>query len=112
MSNPAFDFDHIHIISQRPQDAASWYVQMFGADIVAETVAYAPHKFSSSLRQDPDHSRPTCRRSPHARPSDSTVCQFFQPQCLGYHHFGFIYHGDLRAFCDELRAKGGRFPWR
>ena len=39
MSNPAFEFDHIHIISQRPQDSANWYVQMFGAEIVADTVA-------------------------------------------------------------------------
>src|SRR6266516_3718351 len=39
MSNPAFAFDHIHIISQSPQDSANWYVQMFGAEIVADTVA-------------------------------------------------------------------------
>lgn len=40
MSNPAFAFDHIHIISQSPQDTANWYVQMLGADIVADKVAY------------------------------------------------------------------------
>ena len=40
MSNPPILTSIIRIISQRPQDAASWYVQMFGADIVAETVAY------------------------------------------------------------------------
>ena len=39
MSNPAFEFDHIHIMSQSPQDSANWYVRMFGADIVADTVA-------------------------------------------------------------------------
>ena len=39
MSNPAFAFDHIHIISQHPKESADWYVQMFGADIVADTVA-------------------------------------------------------------------------
>ncbi len=49
MSNPAFAFDHIHIMSQSPQDSANWYVQMFGADIVANKVAMAPPKFSSSL---------------------------------------------------------------
>ena len=32
MSNPAFAFDHIHIMSQSPKDSANWYVQMFGAD--------------------------------------------------------------------------------
>ena len=46
MSHPAFTFDHIHIISQNPHDAANWYVQMFGAEIVADTVAYgAPQIF-------------------------------------------------------------------
>jgi len=28
MSNSAFEFDHIHIITQSPQDSANWYVQM------------------------------------------------------------------------------------
>ena len=46
MSNPAFTFDHIHIISQNPHDSANWYVQMFGAEIVADKVAYgAPQIF-------------------------------------------------------------------
>jgi hypothetical protein len=37
MSNPAFESDHIHLISQSPQDAANWYVEMFDAEIVADT---------------------------------------------------------------------------
>jgi hypothetical protein len=46
MSNPAFEFDHIHIISQNPHDLANWYVEMFGADIVNDTEAYgAPQIF-------------------------------------------------------------------
>ena len=28
----------------------------------------------------------------------------------GTDHFGFLYHGDLRALCDDLSAKGVRFP--
>jgi catechol 2,3-dioxygenase-like lactoylglutathione lyase family enzyme len=39
MSNPAFQFDHVHIISQDPQAAAKWYVEMFGARIAANTTA-------------------------------------------------------------------------
>ena len=42
-----------------------------------------PRNFPRAGGQDPDHSRSTCRRSPRARPSDSTVCQFLQPQYLG-----------------------------
>ena len=39
MSNPAFRFDHVHIISENPKASAAWYVEMFGATITADTVA-------------------------------------------------------------------------
>jgi len=39
MSNPAFKFDHVHIISQDPEASAKWYVAMFGAAITANTMA-------------------------------------------------------------------------
>ena len=39
MSNPAFKFDHVHIISQDPETSAKWYAEMFGATIRANTVA-------------------------------------------------------------------------
>ena len=46
MSNPAFTFDHIHIISQTPHESANWYVEIFGAEIVADKIAYgAPQIF-------------------------------------------------------------------
>ncbi len=37
MSNPAFKFDHVHIISQDPEASANWYVEMFDATITANT---------------------------------------------------------------------------
>src|SRR5437773_4397762 len=39
MSNPAFKFDHVHIISENPRASAEWYVAMFGATITADTMA-------------------------------------------------------------------------
>src|SRR4051794_41235095 len=39
MSNPAFEFDHVHIISKNPKASAEWYVEMFGARIARDTVA-------------------------------------------------------------------------
>jgi catechol 2,3-dioxygenase-like lactoylglutathione lyase family enzyme len=111
MSNPAFEFDHIHIISQSPQDSANWYVQMFGADIVADTVARGAPQICLELGgktliirgQRPGES-PTAAREiqPYANYSSHNA--------WGTDHFGFIYHGDLRAFYDELHAKGVRFP--
>jgi len=53
MSNPAFEFDHIHIMSQSPQGSANWYVQMFGADIVVDTVARGAPQSSLSLGARP-----------------------------------------------------------
>jgi catechol 2,3-dioxygenase-like lactoylglutathione lyase family enzyme len=43
------------------------------------------------------------------------ICHVNSPTCSsllpgGTDHFGFLYHDDLRAFCDELRAQGVRFP--
>jgi hypothetical protein len=35
MSNPAFTFDHVHVISKNPKASADWYVEMFGARIAA-----------------------------------------------------------------------------
>ena len=35
-SNPAFLFDHIHIISQEPKVAAQWYEDVLGAIIEGE----------------------------------------------------------------------------
>jgi len=39
MSNPAFKFDHVHIISKDPEASANWYAEMFGATIAANTMA-------------------------------------------------------------------------
>ena len=39
MSNPAFKFDHVHIISENPKASAAWYVEMLGATIAADTIA-------------------------------------------------------------------------
>lgn len=111
MSNPAFAFDHIHIMSQKPQESANWYVQMLGADIVADTVAYgAPQIFlelggkTLIIRGQRAGEAPTPAQAiqPHGN--------FSSHNTWGTDHFGFIYHGDLRAFYDELSAKGVRFP--
>lgn len=111
MSNPAFKFDHVHIISKDPKAAAAWYVEMFGATIVADTVARdAPQIFvdlggmtilirGERPGEDPASARPIRR---HA--------DFSSHNALGIDHFGFLYQGDLTAFCNQLRTKGVTFP--
>jgi lactoylglutathione lyase len=111
MSNPAFAFDHVHIISQNPHESAQWYVSMLGADITADTMARnAPQIFLELggailiIRGERPGESPTPTNA--VRQYDD----YSSHNAWGTDHFGFLYKGDLRAFCDELRAKGVTFP--
>jgi catechol 2,3-dioxygenase-like lactoylglutathione lyase family enzyme len=111
MSNPAFKFDHVHIISENPRASAEWYVEMFGATIAADTMARgAPQIFvelggmtilirGKRPGEDPAPARPI-------RPYGD----FSSHNAFGTDHFGFMYAGDLAALVAELRAKGAEFP--
>jgi catechol 2,3-dioxygenase-like lactoylglutathione lyase family enzyme len=111
MSNPAFKFDHVHIISKDPQASANWYVEMFGATIAANTMARGASQIFVDLGgmtilirgrrsgEDPADTRPI-------RPYGG----FSSHNVWGTDHFGFLYQGDLKAFCAELRGKGVSFP--
>src|SRR5258708_28127744 len=109
MSNPAFKFDHVHIISRDPHVSANWYVEMFGATIVADTVARgAPQIFvelggmTILIRGQRPGEAPIA-----ARPIRQYV-DFFSHDALGTTHFSIMYQGDLAALSDSLRTKGGR----
>ncbi len=111
MSNPAFKFDHVHIISENPRVSADWYVEMFGATIAADTVARgAPQIFvelggmTILIRGRRPGEAPVAARS--IRP----FAGFSSHDAWGTDHFGFIYRGDLAAFVEELRGKGVSFP--
>jgi catechol 2,3-dioxygenase-like lactoylglutathione lyase family enzyme len=111
MSNPAFEFDHIHIISQNPKASVNWYVEMFGADIVTDTEAYgAPQIFIEIGGKTLIIRSQRAGESPASTGQIRPFANFSSHNEWGTDHFGFIYHGDLRAFCDELRAKGVSFP--
>ncbi len=111
MTNPAFKFDHVHIISQDPEASAKWYVAMFGARIAANMMARgAPQIFvdlggmtilirGQRPGEEPVEPRPIRQ-----------FADFSSHDARGIDHFGFMYQGDLSAFCDELRAKGVSFP--
>jgi catechol 2,3-dioxygenase-like lactoylglutathione lyase family enzyme len=111
MSNPAFKFDHIHIISDNPQASARWYVEMFGATIAADTIARgAPQIFVElgGMTILIRGRRPGEQPAP-ARPI-KPFADFSSHDAWGTDHFGFMYQGDLEAFCEELRGKGVAFP--
>jgi catechol 2,3-dioxygenase-like lactoylglutathione lyase family enzyme len=111
MSNPAFKFDHVHIISETPHASANWYVEMFGATIEADTVSRGAPQIFVSLggttilirgRRPGEDPLPTRPIQPYA--------DFSSHNAWGTDHFGFLYNGDLTAFCEELRVKGVSFP--
>ncbi len=111
MSNPAFKFDHVHIISRDPEASAGWYVEMLGATIANSTTARgAPQIFvdlggmTILIRGRRPGEAPVA-----ARPIRQ-YADFSSHDSWGTDHFGFLYRGDLEAFCNELRAKGASFP--
>jgi catechol 2,3-dioxygenase-like lactoylglutathione lyase family enzyme len=111
MSNPAFEFDHIHIISENPRQSAEWYVEMLGARIAADTLARAAPQIFVALGGMTILIR-------GRRPGEAPVparpirqyADFSSHDAWGTDHFGFRYRGDLTAFCAELRGKGVTFP--
>ncbi len=111
MSNPVFTFDHVHIISETPRASAEWYVAMFGATIVKDTIARgAPQIFVELggmiilIRGRRPGENPVAPR-PIEPFSD-----FSSHNAWGTDHFGFMYQGDLTAFAAELQAKGVTLP--
>ncbi len=111
MSNPAFEFDHVHIISQTPKVSAQWYEEMFGATITAETVTRdAPQIFVElgGMRIIIRGQRPG--ETPAEAKGIEAFADYSSHNGWGTDHFGFMSRGDLKAFCEELRAKGVTFP--
>jgi catechol 2,3-dioxygenase-like lactoylglutathione lyase family enzyme len=111
MSNPAFKFDHVHIISEDPHASAQWYVDMFGAEIAKDAVSRGAPQIFVALGGMTIIIR---GKRPGENPSPPEPIRPYSDYAShnewGTDHFGFLYAGDLRAFCDELRAKGATFP--
>ena len=111
MSNPAFEFDHVHIISQNPKASAEWYANMFGAVVARESETRgAPQIFvelggmTIIIRGHRPGEEPTKPKGVQEYADYSSHNEW------GTDHIGFMYKGDLSAFCSELRDKGVTFP--
>jgi catechol 2,3-dioxygenase-like lactoylglutathione lyase family enzyme len=111
MSNPKLTFDHVHIISRDPRAAAQWYVDILGGRIAADTVARGAPQIFVELGGVTILIR---GRRPGEEPVDTQPIrpfdEFSSHDEWGTDHFGFLYQGDLAAFCADLRTKGVRFP--
>jgi len=84
---------------------------MFGATIAADTTARGAPQIFVSLGGMTILIRG--QRPGEAPVSPRPIRQFADfssHEARGIDHFGFMYQGDLTAFCNMLRAKGVSFP--
>jgi catechol 2,3-dioxygenase-like lactoylglutathione lyase family enzyme len=109
-------WDHIHLISSDPLAAVEWYREMLSAEVT---------RIQDDLRGAPQIDLRVGGQTvvirgvrPGERPADSRPIEHFETfsshNARGVDHFGLTYRGDLRAFCDALKAKGARMaiePW-
>ena len=111
MNRVPLEFDHIHLIAEDPRATVAWYVEMLGAEITADTMARgAPQIFLDVggkiiiVRGKRPGENPTPPKAVQQHDDFSSHGEW------GTDHFGFLYRGDLRVFCEELRKKGVTFP--
>jgi catechol 2,3-dioxygenase-like lactoylglutathione lyase family enzyme len=101
----------VHIIAHDPHATARWYVEKLGATIAADTMARGAPQIFVELGGMTILVR---GRRPGEAPKDATPIRdfgdFSSHDEWGTDHFGFLYQGDLAAFCAELAAKGVTFP--
>ena len=110
MSGAEILFDHVHVISEAPEAAAAWYADMLGGAVARHSeVRGAPQiavQFSATTILVRGR-RPG--EQPGERPPLQAFENFVSHDQWGTDHFGFKVVGDLTAFCDAIRRKGGRF---
>ena len=115
MSDSSISFDHIHITSEDPKAAAQWYERILGAKIVSEYKLRDAPQINVSLggmKLIIRGKRPG--ENPVAPREMKHFGDYSSHDVWGTDHFGYIYNGDLKSFCKEIRAKGAEFrvePW-
>ena len=108
-------FDHIHLLSADPKAAAAWYQDILGGRIVAEYELRDAPQINVRVGGMQIIIR---GRRPGENPASTRPMRHFADYSShdewGTDHFGYVYQGDLKAFCEELRGKGATFavePW-
>lgn len=110
MSNPAFKFDHVHIIAEEPHRTANWYVEKLGAVIRKDSVARGAPQIYVDLggmtllvrgRREGE--------APNAPDTFRDFGNFSSHDRWGADHIGYTYDGDLAAYCETLSANGVTF---
>ncbi|MCY3814176.1 MAG: VOC family protein [Gammaproteobacteria bacterium] len=111
----SLSFDHIHLISESPEEAAAWYERILGGKIVADYELRGAPQINVQLGGMQVIIR---GRRPGESPVSTRPMRDFADYSShdewGTDHFGYTYHGDLKAFCEEIRRKGATLavePW-
>lgn len=111
----SLSFDHIHLISEDPKAAAAWYEEILGGEIVADYELRGAPQINVRVGGMQVIIR---GRRPGESPVSTRPMQDFADYSShdewGTDHFGYTYHGDLNAFCEEIRGKGATLavePW-
>ena len=100
MDNTNIVFDHVHIISQDPESAASWYAEKLNGKIIdSQEVRGAPQVVVAF--------GDTTIFVRGQRPGEQLVIK--QGLEWGTDHFGFRVEGDFDDFCDDLKENGVTF---
>ena len=111
----SLSFDHIHLISEDPKAAAAWYENILGGTIVADYELRGAPQINVQVGGMQVIIR---GRRPGESPVSTRAMRDFADYSShdewGTDHFGYTYHGDLKAFCEEIRGKGANLavePW-
>ena len=100
MTDSRVVFDHVHVISEDPASAASWYVDKLGGknigsnEVLGAPQALVAFKGATIIIRG-------------QRPGEEAEGK--QNLQWGTDHFGFQIDGDFDGFCDDLKKKGVNF---
>jgi lactoylglutathione lyase len=100
MSKFGLVFDHVHLISEDPQKAASWYADNLGGKIVLSQEVLGAPQFHVAFD---DITIIIRGQRPGENPERGNSLLW------GIDHFGFQVPGDFDRFCADLKGKGIRF---
>jgi catechol 2,3-dioxygenase-like lactoylglutathione lyase family enzyme len=100
MSRFGLVFDHIHLISENPQEAATWYANKLGGTIVLNQEVLGAPQFYVVFN---DMTVIIRGRRPGEEPVKKNSLHW------GNDHFGFSVPDDFDRFCNDLKKKGVNF---
>ena len=100
MGDVSIVFDHVHLISEAPESAATWYVEKLGGKVVGNNEVQGAPQFYVAFEGATLIVRGQRTGEQVAGKKGSQ---------WGTDHFGFHVPGDFDAFCNDLKQRGVTF---